>query len=569
MYKLFLLKQAIALLCIITITGFDNLFAKPLTKLSQFEIYLKPRYDAKGIATGIEVSYTLSSTYTQSKPKLDLLFYKMEPFLQRSTDQVTNLKVYDALGQISFNKQIGVTKHDLVMQQWSALRQASGAVQVRYHVPVAIPFPAKRGPHVDLQAAGGGLSGPLGSFLLLPDPGDSVQLQLHWQLPAGHTAVSTAGMGNCTVKDSFQTVLFCQFLAGNMSVYPANAGNTGFSMYALGPTSNEIQALGDWSQKTYEQLRKRLNGSVDEPFRFLIRTYEGGPLQSGVAAHGSFLIYLPPTQSTTDPELPSLVAHEVVHAFLLGISSPTEGIDDWYNEGIADYLAIKIPFEAGLYTAKQYLELVNEESALYYTNAYREIPEKDIPAIKWSGRNTWSLGYSRGAHYFANLDAKLRKLKGDKVSVISLVNTITDLCKKGQAPNDSTWVKLLQEQAGEWAVRDWQDMINGKLLIPESDAFPELISETIKAGLFDLGFESPKNIRAGERIKGLVKGSRAEKAGLQEGDEIATTIAINPMYSSYTLPVTITVRRAGRVIPITFQPRRGQVDAIEWKPISK
>ncbi|MDJ1501645.1 hypothetical protein [Xanthocytophaga agilis] len=67
----------------------------------------------------------------------------------------------------------------------------------------------------------------------------------------------------------------------------------------------------------------------------------------------------------------------------------------------------------------------------------------------------------------------------------------------------------------------------------------------------------------------MVKGSAAEKAGLLEEDEIATTIAINPTYSSYTLPVTITVRRAGHVISITFQPRRGQVDAIEWKPTTK
>lgn len=531
------------------------------------EIHLTPHFDNKGNAIDMGVAYRLFFADTIGAHDVELFFDKMQPFLERKKDVVTNLKVTDDKGIVPFKITEDVNKNDAVLQHWVSTRAVTATALVNYVVPVAVPFPVKRGPHIDLQAAGGGLSGAFNGFLLLPPLRDTIDIRIIWHLPKGQMAVTTFGLGNCTIKSSVTNLLNCQFLAGPLFSYPVTGANKGFGMYALGRTKDEMNSSIAWPEKAYEQLRQQLNGSANESFRFFIRTYDGGPLNSGVATNGSFLIYLPASQKATDPKLKSLVAHEMVHAFLLGLNSKTEGLDDWYNEGIADYLSIKIPYETGLYSKEYYDTLINQEAALYYTNIYRETPEKDIPAIKWSGRNAWSLGYSRGALYFTNLDAKLRRLTSGKVSVISLVNKITALNKKGVKADDSAWVQLLRKDAGEWAVDDWKTMMSGKLLLPEPDAYPGWEMHKIQIGLFDMGFSLPKSIRAGEHIKRLAKDSPAALAGLQEGDEIAITIAINDAYSSYTMPITITVKRDGNLIPITFKPYQGSIVGIKWLPV--
>src|SRR6476659_10810527 len=107
-------------------------------------------------------------------------------------------------------------------------------------------------------------------------------------------------------------------------------------------------------------------------------------------------------------------------------------------------------------------------------------------------------------------------------------------------------------------------MMSGKLLLPEADAYPGWEMHKIQVGFFDMGFSLPKNIRAGEHIKELVKDSPAAVAGLQEGDEIATTIVINDAYVSYTKSITITVTRDGKLTSITFKPYQGNTEGIEW-----
>jgi len=531
------------------------------------EIHLTPHFNNKGNAIDMGVAYRLFFADTIGTHNVELFFDKMQPFLDRKTDVVTDLKVTDNIGAVALKITEDVNKYDAVMQHWVGTRAVTGSAEVNYLVPVAVPFPVKRGPHIDLQAAGGGLCGAFNGFLLIPSLPDTINIRIVWHLPKGQTAVTTFGLGDCTIKSSRINLLNCQFMVGPLFSYPATGANKSFGIYSLGRTTAEMDSSIEWPEKAYEQLRRQLNGSPDESFRFFIRTYDGGPLNSGVATNGSFLIYLPANQKASDPKLRSLVAHEMVHAFLLGLNSKTEGLDDWYNEGIADYLSIKIPYAAGLYSKEYYATLINQEAALYYTNIYRETPEKDIPSIKWSGRNAWSLGYSRGALYFTNLDAKLHKLTGGKVSVISLVNKITALNKKGIKADDSTWVQLLRKDAGEWAVDDWKTMMSGKLLLPEPDAYPGWEMHKIQVGFFDMGFALPKNIRAGEHIKGLAKDSPAAIAGLQEGDEIATTIVINDAYVSYTESLTITVKRDGKLIPITFKPYQGNTQGIEWSPV--
>jgi len=524
---------------------------------------LRPTYARPGQANGFAVEYTLTAPNTQPRP-LDLQFDMLVPFLVRGTDQVTALVVTDAKGKVPFAQPVVRTQDGEVRQHWLASRPVAGTIHVAYRVPVAQAVAPKRGPHIDLQAAGGGLAGGGRGFLLLPEvAADSLTLRLRWQLPAGATAVSSYGPGSQTARTTASKLNEAHFMAGPLYHYPAQPTTQGFSAYGLGKTAAEMDAPMAAAQRVYELERQAFGGSATQSFNFFFRSYLGSPFSSGVASAGAFMLYLPPSVSAANLEERNTIAHEMVHAWGLHLDAPAS-LDDWYTEGIADYFALTLPYAAGLYTPAEYLEIINTDASYYYTNARRLTPDRDIPATKWAGRNAWTLAYARGMLYFANLEARLRQASSPH-TVLSLANELLKMQRAGHEPTAQDWVALLRREAGDWAVADWQAMVDGQLLRPVPGAFgPGVASQPVPAGFFDLGFAEPLAVQAGKHIKGLVPGSPPALAGLREGDELAEAVDIGPIYGSFRRPLTLTVRRSGVLVPITYLPQRGQAEAWEW-----
>jgi predicted metalloprotease with PDZ domain len=525
-------------------------------------LQLRPTYARPGQANGLAVAYHLTPPSAQPRP-LELLFDTFAPYLVRGTDRVTNLVVTDALGPVAFAKPVVRTQDGQMLQHWRASRPVTGTVHVAYRVPVAQAVAPKRGPHLDLQAAGGGLAGAGAGFLLLPALADSLTLRLSWQLPAGALATSSYGPGNQAARTTAGQLANAQFLAGPLYHYPARQASQGFSVYGLGKTAAEMDAPMAAAERVYELERRAFGGSATQSFTFFFRSYRGSPFSSGVASPGAFMLYLPPSVSVANVEERATIAHEMVHAWGLRLNAPP-AVDDWYTEGIADYFALTLPYAAGLYTPAEYLAIINTDASYYYTNARRLTPDRDVPASMWAGRNAWTLSYARGMLYFANLDARLRQT-GSPHTVLSFANELLAMQRAGHEPTAQDWVALLRREAGAWAVADWQAMVGGQLLRPVPGAFgPGVVSQPVPTGFFDLGFAEPLALQAGKRIKGLVAGSSAALAGLREGDELAEAVDIGPSYGSFRRPITLLVRRGATLVPITYLPQRGQAEAWEW-----
>lgn len=525
-------------------------------------LQLRPVY-AAGQVSALSVAYDLD--YGPTPPaSLDLDFDLLVPMLNRGPDQLTKFVATDKAGVVPFAAPTVVQAQGHTVQRWHATRPLRGLLHVAYELPVAERLPKLRGPHLEVQAAGGGVVGTGVGFLLLPELVGPFSLHLSWQLPAGATAVSTYGRGAQTAQTNLKQLLQTHFLAGPLYQYPAAATDKGFSAYGLGKTAAQLQDAMVWPTQAYQVLRQAFQDTSTRPFRLFFRSYEGGPLASGSATDGSFLLYLPPTTDLNTPDIRALIAHEMVHVWVPGLVAAPD-LDDWYAEGLADYLAATIPFAAGLYTPQQYLDLINTDATYYYTNAQRLTPDADIAAGKWVGPNAWTLSYARGMLYFANLDAKLRQA-GSPHSVLDFVRQLNRARTAGQSITAASWVELLRREAGEWAVRDWQAMVAGQLLQPSPGAFGLCCtSRPVPARVFEMGFALPRSIQVGRHIEGLVANSAAARAGLREGDEIAVAVNLLPIYSQLDQPVTITVRRGTALVPITYQPRGAQVDAFQWE----
>jgi hypothetical protein len=173
-------------------------------------------------------------------------------------------------------------------------------IKIDYHIPVAVSIPKRRGPHIDLQATGGGLAGAFTSFLLYPEKLNSVDLSLKWHLPKGFMAVTSKGENDCQIKADLSELMFCQFIVGKMFAYPEGRRGKGFSLYALGRKSDEMKQAAVWVEKVYAHLRNRLNGKAENPFRILSELTKEASRQ-WCRCNGGYTLYLPPPKMPPPP----------------------------------------------------------------------------------------------------------------------------------------------------------------------------------------------------------------------------------------------------------------------------
>ncbi len=530
---------------------------------AQLDVTLAMTRQTDGNANGVAVTYTYRPAITTGVP-LTFALDTLEPALERSTDKVVDIALSDERGTLPVGAAVRRKIGPRMFDTWTTTRPVSGAVHMSYRMAVAPGKVAKRGPQVDLQAAGGGVSGGYVGIFVLPDTSARFATHVHWKLPAGAMAVSSYGEGDYTGIFTVEEFTNTLFLAGPVKSYrpPGQAKGAGLAVYGLGVAGQQLQAAGGWAAAAYAAELKAFK-LVGRPYRFMIRSFSGGSNASGRAAEHSFMLYVPPGEDPGTNKLHYVVAHEMVHS-LARYLEKEDLAGDWYTEGLANYMALTVPHAAGAYTPAEYLELVREESAGYYTNAKRSLPNSALPGVVWSGRNAWLLSYNRGAMYFADLDAKL-KARGSRIRVLDLANEMSTRINAGEPSDRHTWLNVISKRAGPWAVNDWNDMMQGKIIFPAAGAFGSCmhaIRQDVR--IFDLGFAMPVRLSAGATIGGVRRGSAAERAGLRDGDVLEEGVDINPAATSIDQPVVLHVRRAGSSVTMTYQPGRGSQPGLAW-----
>ncbi len=524
---------------------------------------LAPQLDAAGHPTGIDVHYQ----FTPSTPGqvLRLKLDTLEPMLARDTDVVSGLRVRDDRGVLPLDGPRMEKSSDGSFEVWSTTREAAGTIEVSYQMPVARPITPKRGPHFDLQAAGGGLSGGFKGFLLYPDVGGKpIDTSIRWTLPGGQRAISSLGDGTLSGQWNQDVMFNAIFLAGPITEVQGH-GDAPFIAYALGLDAGKLASLEAWTEKAYDVERKAFKVTARKPYRLLVRVYDGGPIFSGRSTDDGFMLYMPPGLDVERTDLHQTLAHEMVHSLVGNLDDAPGEQGDWYTEGVADYFSVVLPFEAKLYTAEEYRTLVDSLAARYYTNRLRLADNASLDTLMWSGRNAWMVPYARGALYLADLDARLRARAAGQ-SALNLVNEMSRRIRQGAPQTNDTWQAVLQERVGTWAVDRWHAMMKGELLMPAPGTFgPCLTGIRRNVRVFDLGFARPVRLTQGETIGGVVNGSNAWKAGLRDGDVLRASVDINPLAESFTDPITLAVRRDGANQEVTYDPSDGSVAGMAWE----
>jgi len=491
------------------------------------------------------------------------------PVVIANTDTIATtlqgLKASDALGEIPLT-----VKDDPVAiayaRHWLAGRAVKGDVRVTYRAPVD-NTPPKRGsgPPYSLCTEGGGVSGVGNTFVLLPEGAKPYRIALSWDLKGlgeGATAMSSLGDGNVRLPAGPAARLHrTLFMAGPMHRVPAQVKPTGFSAAWLGDPPFDPRPLMGWAGQLHGWMSGFFQDPETPPYRVILR-YNPINAGGGAALSNSFLLTW--GESAKDPEgLKGTLAHEMIHTWT---ASGLGG--QWYGEGIAVHYQALLPMRAGLATPAEYLDDINDTARRYYTSALNDTPDAEVGPRFWEDTRIRTLPYDRGAMYFAVLDGKIRRASGGKRSLDDLIREMNRRRRAGETVPEAGWIDLVAKDLGDEGRRLHADMLAGKLMLPESGDFGPCFRRTTgKFRRFDLGFEPKSLVGDVKTIRGLIPGSEAAKAGLQDGDVVTYSVALDGVQGSQTRTLTLRVTRDGKTFPVTYLPRGETVDAWQWERV--
>ncbi|RDW57755.1 hypothetical protein BP5796_12556 [Coleophoma crateriformis] len=209
--------------------------------------------------------------------------------------------------------------------------------------------------------------------------------------------------------------------------------------------------------------------------------------------------------------------------FSAGEPTSEELADGWFNEGIAKYYSLFLPYRFGIFSEQELIRRLNIRISGYYTNPDRGVKNKDVQDLFWKGGHVNRIPYQRGFMYFMNLAYQLKKANAR--SLDELILQMVGLRNQEKPHGIAVWLSLLERELGPGVLTEYHSMSDAVPIIlpPDCLRVVEKLDWTLQRQdqeEFYLGFPEDTLYTGSPVIKELDPTSRAAAAGLQEGDRI-------------------------------------------------
>jgi predicted metalloprotease with PDZ domain len=210
----------------------------------------------------------------------------------------------------------------------------------------------------------------------------------------------------------------------------------------------------------------------------------------------------------------------------------------------------------------------------YYTNPSINISNEESQRDFWIDWYAGDVIYARGMVYLLRTDYILAKAAKDMRSKTTrpLDDILAELAVRrlnGEKIQARDWLESLYPYLGkERADKDFADMTSGKT-IDLSDT--EVLGDVgklvkIQQEVLEFGFDRKSlDIRV---VTDLKEGSRAELAGLREGDEIVWNSRVSVCKEDFESNMRLVVERGNGKFRIEYWPRSFEMVPV-WQVISK
>lgn len=163
---------------------------------------------------------------------------------------------------------------------------------------------------------------------------------------------------------------------------------------------------------------------------------------------------------------------------------------------------------------------MNGNMLAYFVNPLNNISNREAKGNARMGASFYlTLPYKRGFSYFLKMDALMRIALNGKHSLDDLVLDLYYRRRNNQHYRREAWLSLLEAELGEQGIKEHDDMVPGKTVLPSTDCLglAFMLLRQDKEPL-DLGFD--ERSLTTRVVGGLKAGSRAAEAGVKDGDEI-------------------------------------------------
>jgi predicted metalloprotease with PDZ domain len=267
------------------------------------------------------------------------------------------------------------------------------------------------------------------------------------------------------------------------------------------------------------------------------------------------------SQPTVD-SLQGLLAHEIAHTWpaLQGEHGDTA----WYSEGMAEYYSTALSWRAGAITTDKVVKTLNDRATAYYANPYRALSNPELAKLFWTDSMAQTAPYGRGFLYLVQTDAQIRQASGGRRSLDDVAKEIRRRQVANKPYGIPVWLELVGKEIGEGAAKAAYDhMVSGGLLKPPAVYAPCLKVEAQPVRMFQLGF-ARASLTDDRIVRDLQPGSKADRAGVRNGDVVEATSDLNKVRQDQDQPLTLTLRRGETRTTVTYLPRGEPVEGYRW-----
>jgi predicted metalloprotease with PDZ domain len=443
------------------------------------------------------------------------------PTLQLVAENVT---ATDALGPVPLVLSVAENDDGGHRRCWNVGRSTFGPIEVSYLAEPAAEEPLPATPPLELRGEGVGLSGALKCFVVLPPGPQDLTFELRWNRPVGKDrscdgwmAVTSLGEGEGRNGELAGTGLELlgdtYVMCGDLADHHHRDGE--LSAWWLTPPAIDVEAFTARLATTYQLMSDAFDAPA-HPYRVFLRAhpYRG----AHASAHpASFVMAMNPANPLDEASLYETIAHELVHEWL-HLDGPAEEVT-WFSEGAADYYSLVLPLREGMLDEEGFLRAVNFEAREAYANPRRNLHLRQAQQLFFSDFLAHRLPYARGMFYLADLDARLRQATSGQHSVDDVVRFVARSRRAGERVGIEQWCARVQEVLPDAEMPILDALVFTGAGRPGKGCFgPRFEAQTVQVPVLDVGFDPSTFVT--RRVRGLVPGGAADRAGLRDGETI-------------------------------------------------
>ncbi|EFX04206.1 trypsin-like serine typically contains c-terminal pdz domain protein [Grosmannia clavigera kw1407] len=467
-------------------------------------------------------------------------------------------------------------------QHWYLGRATKGDIVLTYNVqPREVDIKTPVGSRIDLRRDQGGLQG-VGYWFLPRVLSDAtytniVQWLLPSDAPAGTRCVWSFGEGPKPIYLVGRTDITWNsvYMVGPICSYPSlgESSTAECVCYWFGSIPDDLDKVKDYNTELFPKMTDFFQRENEE-YRIFIRKALVGFGGSGFL--GSYVLeYDTSIEEESDADLKRLFTHEMVHSFSTLESEDDGSSNEWFEEGIAEYYSVVLPYRFGMCGKLDFISDVNNLVQAYFTSPRINMHIDDAAAGFFADWYAVWIPYKRGCAYFILIDSLLRQetqnLDITKRSVFD--DIIIDLArrkKKGEKVQSKDWLAQVQRYLGassNFSVNEhYQGMRRGETLDFSAVYFGDAQARFVRSSMPVLSFGFDRKSLRTRLVTGVVTGSAAERAGLHDGDEIVSASSHNRCAEFGQQLYKLIVKRGTQkpLITVEFLPRT-EKKVLNWE----